>query len=156
MANNITDEEKIGVMESIKSCGVIVFRKKPKLSFLLMRHKDRWDFPKGHVDPGETELRCALRELHEETGIDSQQIELDPQFRFSMAYTIYHKKYNFEPREKTLVMFMGFVDSKVGIAPTEHLGFEWLDWRPPHQIQTQTIDPVLHAIEMSWKNHPER
>ena len=27
-----------------------------------------WTFPKGHVDPGETTRRAALREVHEETG----------------------------------------------------------------------------------------
>lgn len=28
-----------------------------------------WGFPGGHVDPGETALRAAERELHEETGV---------------------------------------------------------------------------------------
>ncbi len=55
-------------MSDVKSCGIIVFKRDP-LEFLLMRHPTRWDLPKGHVDPGETDLECALRELEEETGI---------------------------------------------------------------------------------------
>ena len=43
---------------------------------LLLRHSSvssrgggHWDFPKGHIDDGETEIQTALRELEEETGI---------------------------------------------------------------------------------------
>ncbi len=30
-------------------------------SFLLMKHRNRYDLPKGHVDSGETEMQTALR-----------------------------------------------------------------------------------------------
>ncbi len=33
------------------------------------RHKD-WTLPKGKVQPGESWLRCAIREVREETGFD--------------------------------------------------------------------------------------
>ena len=36
---------------------------------LLIRRNDRWDLPKGRVEPGETLLQAALRETLEETGI---------------------------------------------------------------------------------------
>ena len=42
--------------------------------FLLLRAYRYWDFPKGLVVPGEEPLAAALRELHEETGIE--QVEL--------------------------------------------------------------------------------
>ena len=75
-------------MERIKSCGVLLFRSEPKRSFLLMRHADRWDLPKGHVDQGETETQCALRELWEETGIEANAIRIDPQFRYTLEYQV--------------------------------------------------------------------
>ncbi|MEL7161300.1 MAG: NUDIX domain-containing protein, partial [Bacteroidota bacterium] len=37
--------------------------------------RNRWDLPKGHVDPGETNLECALRELEEETGVKDLYLE---------------------------------------------------------------------------------
>ena len=41
--------------------------------FLLILHRENreWGFPKGHLEEGETSIVAALRELHEETGIDS-------------------------------------------------------------------------------------
>ena len=113
MANRVFDVNNQEIMAGIKSCGVIVFKETPSRSFLVMRHKNRLDFPKGHVDPGETEIECAMRELNEETGIRAKQIDIDPQFRFSMTYTVYLKRFNFEPREKTLVMFLGKLNTDV-------------------------------------------
>ena len=37
---------------------------------LLLKHKSgSWVFPKGHVEPGETFLEAALREVEEEAGV---------------------------------------------------------------------------------------
>ena len=134
----------------VRSCGVLVFRQQPTHSFLLMQHAKRWDLPKGHVDPGETDLETALRELVEETGITQQQIELDDQFRFSHQYMVRKKRYGDQPKRKELVIFMGELTESVEIQPTEHIGFQWFDWQPPHQIQEKTIDPLLSAVAEYW------
>jgi 8-oxo-dGTP pyrophosphatase MutT (NUDIX family) len=54
----------------IQSTGVAVIDwngKEP--SVLCVRAYSNWDFPKGKVDPGETLVQAAVRELEEETGI---------------------------------------------------------------------------------------
>ena len=56
-------------MKQPRSCGFLIVAGDPVQSFLLMKHADRWDLPKGHVDPGETDMEAALRELEEETGM---------------------------------------------------------------------------------------
>ncbi len=48
---------------AIKACGVLVVRGAPVEQFLLMKHTDRLDLPKGHVEDGESETETALREL---------------------------------------------------------------------------------------------
>lgn len=133
-------------MEEIKSCGFIVFRREPTTSFLLMKHTDRWDLPKGHVDPGETEDQCALRELVEETGIAQTDIQIDDQFRFESKYVVKYKRTGDQEKLKTLVIFLAWLQHDVEIQLTEHPGFEWIDWNPPHQIQKFTIDPLLAQV----------
>ena len=49
------------------SAGVIVVRRAPQgWLFLLLRAYRNWDFPKGLVEPGESPLATARRELGEE------------------------------------------------------------------------------------------
>ena len=130
------------------SCGVLIVRGNPIEQFLLMEHADRLDLPKGHVDPGETEMQCALRELEEETGIQAEDIRLDPVFRFEHRYSVWPKKFNREECEKTLVIFLATLVNEIEIKVTEHEGFRWVDWAPPHKIQAQTIDPLLNSVEV--------
>ena len=127
----------------LKSCGVLVVRGRPIHEFLLMEHANRLDIPKGHVDPGETEVECAYRELVEETGIEKDWIELDPDFRFTLRYEVASNRSAYQPAMKTLVVFLGRLLRDCPIKPTEHLGYHWRKWDPPHTIQVKTIDPLL-------------
>ena len=105
-------------MPEAKSCGVLIFRGRPIREFLLMRHADRWDLPKGHVDPGETEVQCALRELREETGIGAADVRLIDGFRFESHYPVRAKKSG-KLYDKTLVIFLGELQRDVPIAVTD-------------------------------------
>lgn len=135
-------------MPETKSCGVLVFRNQPVRSFLLMVHPTRWDLPKGHVDPGEGELECALRELEEETGIQASHINIRFDFRFTTSYPVrYKNKFSGEACQKTLVIFLGDLLRDVPIVVTEHKEFRWIEWNPPHKIQLNTIDPLLGEVE---------
>ena len=122
-------------MQQPVSCGFLILRGQPIDSFLLMKHPRRWDLPKGHVDEGESEMQCALRELEEETGIGAKDIEVN-QKRYGGKGLI----------EKKLLIFLGRLIRPVKIVVTEHDGYRWFDWSPPHQIQEWTIDPLLHAV----------
>src|SRR5688572_10167464 len=109
------------MMTEIKSCGVLVVRGDPLREFLLMRHADRWDLPKGHVDPGESEVQYALRELREETGILLADVELIDGFRFESHYQVRAKKSD-RLHDKTLVIFLARLLRDVPIVVTEHIG----------------------------------
>lgn len=134
-------------LRQVKSCGVLVMRRQPRLSFLLMEHADRLDLPKGHVDAGETELECALRELVEETGIHADQITLDREFRFEEQYYPPLSRYGGDRVEKTLVIFLAWLDIPCDILLTEHAGYRWVDWAPPHDLQANTINPLLKKVQ---------
>ncbi|HIF01691.1 MAG TPA: NUDIX domain-containing protein [Planctomycetes bacterium] len=135
-------------MKEPRSCGFLIVKGNPIQSFLLMKHANRWDLPKGHVDPGETDIECALRELEEETGIRSQQIIVVEDFLYETRYMVTGKRYGLGegPVEKTMRIYLGRLTEDVQLAITEHLGFEWFEWKPPHRIQTKAIDPLLEHV----------
>ncbi len=143
-------------MDKVKSCGYLIFRndgrsgKKVNRSFLLMEHADRWDLPKGHVDPGETNRQCALRELEEETGIGADDISIDHDFKFKSKYVVSYKKSKGIKKKKTLIIYLAELMSPVKIKPTEHKGYSWFSWEPPHKIQANTIDPLLEQLADYW------
>lgn len=73
------------------SCGAVVFRREnSKVKYLLIRNKRsaHWGFPKGHIEPGETDEETAVREVLEETGL---HIEILPGFVRKSNYTIQGK-----------------------------------------------------------------
>ena len=55
-----------------KSCGAVV----EKDGKVLMVHQDNgvFAFPKGHVEPGESEVETAVREIKEETGLSVKNV----------------------------------------------------------------------------------
>lgn len=51
------------------SAGVVVVRGTKAPRYLLLRAYRNWDFPKGEVEPGESALAAACREVAEETSL---------------------------------------------------------------------------------------
>ena len=153
MAERIAGDGKAASGE-LKACGILVYREQPCLQYLLMKHAKRWDIPKGHIDPGESELECAFRELLEETGIKKQNIELVPGFRFELQYPVRSKRTGGEWWSKTVVVFLAKLTREVKIKVTEHESYEWFDWKSGQRIQTQTIDPLLDGLEKFWSSNP--
>ena len=70
-------------MKKEKSCGCIIIKDDEVL--LIKHNKGHWDFPKGHMEEGETEKQTAVREVKEETHMDVY---------IYIILTIYSKLYN--------------------------------------------------------------
>ena len=59
------------------SAGIIVKDETVEtVSYLWVSAYSNWDFPKGHVENGETLLEAALRELWEETTLSNSDIQV--------------------------------------------------------------------------------
>ena len=137
------------------SSGFLLFRKQKVLQFLLMKHRTRWDLPKGHLDPGETKKQAAIRELCEETGLQASDVWFDPSFVFENQYWVSYKRNGGQKQLKELTIYLGLLVHDKPILVTEHETYEWIDWSPPHQIQIETIDPLLAQVGQYFETQPE-
>ena len=114
-----------------KSCGVVLFSKQ---KVLLLQYatgqkegewdlQGHWDFPKGHVDKGETEIETATRELEEETGI--KNIILLDNFRKTINYKIQKRD---RKTSKEVVFFIATtVETEINLSH-EHVDYGWFDF----------------------------
>ena len=92
-----------------------------------------WQSVTGSVEGSETPLQAAIREVHEETGLDATQYNLQD-WQASNVYEIYpHWRQRYAPGviENTEHLFGLELPSPVAIklAPDEHVRYEWVDWR---------------------------
>lgn len=105
------------------SCGAVVFRNiGGEKRFLLIKNKRsaHWGFPKGHVEPGETEEQTALREVLEETGL---HISVFEGFRARSAYTIQGRI------DKSVLLFLATTeDTQTVIQQSEIEDYIWLGY----------------------------
>lgn len=65
-------------VDKVCSAGGIVYRvnKDNKIEFLLVKILGgNWGFPKGHIEEGETEVMTAIREIKEETNLETTIID---------------------------------------------------------------------------------
>ena len=116
-------------MKKEKSCGCIVINDG---KVLLVRHnKGHWDFPKGHVEPGETEEQTAKREVKEETNID---VEINTNFRYLNNYNIEEKQI-----EKDVILFIAKpISLERKPQETEVNVVEWVDINEALELITHT------------------
>ncbi len=67
-------------MKQEKSCGCIILKDGNVL--VIGAHDQNgvlyWSFPKGHKEPGETDIETALRETKEEVGLDVRIVDDEP------------------------------------------------------------------------------
>jgi len=106
----VPDQQHVPVLIlSEKSCGAVIFRKDEDWNVLLIRHtKGRHiSFPKGHVEPGETESQTAEREILEETGL---RVRVDRRFRAE-------NRYNIRPDTQKLVVIFAALTDQAEITP---------------------------------------
>ena len=107
-----------------RSAGFVVYRRKRdgRRVYLVLNYGKHWDFPKGHLKRGETDIQAAVRELEEETGLD-EPVAADG-FEFRLRYFFKHKKKGLV--DKTVVFFIARVKTSRVRLSDEHIGYKYL------------------------------
>lgn len=65
-------EPRATVSDEVRAAGGLVVRQRARGVEVLVVHRaqyDDWTFPKGKLEPGESDEECAVREVEEETGL---------------------------------------------------------------------------------------
>ncbi len=124
-------------MKNERSAGAVIIRPDGDEKYFLLLHYKRindqkgdhtyWDFPKGHVEEGETEIHTVFREVEEETGI--KDIKIIEGFREKIKYFFNLKGVLIN---KEVIFFLCETKSSEVRISDEHIGFEWLTFKDAH------------------------
>ena len=136
------------VVSELAAGAVLVDPRSGQVLLLHHRGEDRWCFPKGHVEPGESLLGAAIREVHEETGI------ADVELRREVASTTYRF---YDPARglnvvKTSVYFLGSCSTQRPNLEALFDDHRWTDLASaralvPYDTDREVLDAVARALK---------
>lgn len=122
------------------SAGAVVFRVLPDdtRQFLLLRYRaGHWEFPRGHMEVGETETETALREVREETGLTDVAIVSGVRATMRFSYVARDEEYRRRKKDrvcavvcKRVIFLAGEVSAHARVRLShEHSDYLWADYR---------------------------
>jgi 8-oxo-dGTP pyrophosphatase MutT (NUDIX family) len=128
-------------MSTRLSAGVVVVRNsKDSWLFLMLRAYRNWDFPKGLVEPGEQPLQAAIREVQEETLIDTLRFTWGEVYRETAPYS--HKKiaryYVAETMTEAVTLPV-----RPELGRPEHNEWRWVTFEQGLTLCSPRLDPIL-------------
>jgi 8-oxo-dGTP pyrophosphatase MutT (NUDIX family) len=128
-----------------RSAGFVIVRKNNSASgsyqVLALKVYGKLDIPKGHLDPGESDIQAAVRECWEEASI---RVDIDRDMKWGGAPFIASRPH------KDVAIFLAETDQEPEIRPNpengrvEHDGYSWLSW---DQMSRRCYPYLISAIE---------
>jgi len=123
----------------LEAAGGIVLQKSKHV--LMIKRFDKWDFPKGKIEAGETAREAAVREVEEETGVNDLSI-LKP---LPESYHIYH--YGSQWVLKKNHWFLMQTDYRGPLTPQTEEAIEQAVW-----VSSQEVSNYLRNSYASLQN----
>jgi 8-oxo-dGTP pyrophosphatase MutT (NUDIX family) len=123
------------------SAGVVVVRRDgSRWLFLMLRAYRNWDFPKGMVEPGESPLAAALREVREETLIEDLRFGWGEVYRETGPYgqRKVARYYLAETRAERVTLP---VSPQLG--RPEHHEWRWVDPEAAFALASERLRPIV-------------
>ena len=125
--------------------GIIINNKKQVV--VVNQNHDSWSLPKGHIDPGESNLEAAKREIYEETGIKNVKL-IKPLGNYG-RYRIGLDGKNDKSEYKTIYIFL-FYSNQTTLKPIDPINPEaiWVDFKKVTDILTHPEDKKFYLNSM--------
>ncbi|WP_345354910.1 NUDIX hydrolase [Actinoallomurus liliacearum] len=108
----------------------------PRVLLVFDRFRRQWELPGGGIDPGETPLQAAVRELREESGLHLTSLTLAGYARFRLTAPP-RREYAALYTVRTEELHRDFVPNR------EISAIRWWDTTGPPPTDTQIIDATL-------------
>lgn len=141
------------------SSGAVVFRNTPDgREYLLLRYPSgHFDYPRGHVEAGETRLVAARREVLEETGIEAVELFAEKEM-YTKFFYIARGSERARRREvgrgtwifKEVFMYPGETAVRAVVLSHEHPEFVWLPYAAALEKVTYENAKTLLRQTESW------
>jgi 8-oxo-dGTP pyrophosphatase MutT (NUDIX family) len=141
-----------------KSVGAVIFRQEGNVKNVLLLHypSGHWDFPKGHVEKGETDEETLRREVMEETGI--ADLRLSQGFKAYIGYFYRAKEEEKLKRQaagkstnifKKVTYYIAETQTVDVRISSEHIGYVWLPFK--EAIEKVTFKNGRNVLEKAQK-----
>lgn len=118
----------------LEAAGGLVKNNKNEILFIY--RLDKWDLPKGKVEPGETTELAAVREVEEECGISHLKI-------IKFITNTYHIYYDSKLRLKSTYWYEMYYDGNEELIPQIEEGIGIAEWKS----QTEFPEVLNHTYE---------
>ena len=152
---NLPYRANVGVMVLNKSGDVFVAQR-------LEHYANAWQMPQGGIDPGEAPAEAALRELEEETGINSSKVVILSETQNWISYElpanlipkIWNGQYRGQKQKWFLMRFLG-EDTDIDIE-TEEPEFSSWKWIAPSALPDAIVPfkrDVYVAVLEAFQSH---
>lgn len=128
-----------------RSAGIVPYRmgdEGPEFLLLFNLFFEHWQFPRGGVRKGESDLDCALRELAEETQLSIRQ--LHEECRSELNYMSLIRQHEID---RIIVYYLAEVgEGDVVLADENHCEYRWENAQRTWELLTETSPEQLPAL----------
>ena len=119
-----------------RAAGAVVFRRSERgIRLLVLRAYNNWDFPKGLVEPGESQLDAARREVAEETGLVDLEYPFGEEYKETVPYA----------GTKIARYYLARTDAEK-VELSEHHEYRWVGFDEAEDLLPPRLAPILDWV----------
>ena len=132
-------EDFFSLFTEVKAAGGLVFNAQQKVLFIYRR--GAWDLPKGKLDAGEKKKAGAIREVLEETGLESVKLIK----KLGTTYHVYGQKEKNKKMIKSTSWYL-MQGSESVLKPQYEEDIEKAEWKNIHSVVKGKLNPIYGSI----------